>query len=125
MRELSKWMTDDSTVYHKKILQQTINYILHTKKRGLLLKSDMTVSDPKKDYFIVKGRTDSNYATNLETRKSTSRIEVTLNSAPVVMRSVGQKIVALSVTEVELIVITQGAQEMLHIIRLLKSISLK
>ena len=88
-RELSKWMTDGSTVHYKKILQQTMNYISHAKKRGLLLKPGMTVNDPKKDYFIVKGRTDSNYATNPETRKSTSGIEVTPNSAPVAMRSVG------------------------------------
>ena len=41
------------------------------------------------------------------------------------MRSVGQKIVALSVTEAELIACTQGAQEMLHIMRLLESMGLK
>ena len=125
VRELSKWMTDSSTVHHKKILQQTINYISHTKKRGLLLKLDMTVNDPKKDYFIVKGRSGSNYATNPETRKSTSGIEITLNSVPVIIRSIGQKIIALSITEAELIAITQGAKEMLHIRRLLESISLK
>ena len=53
--------------------------------------------------FIMKGWADSNYATNPETRKSTSGIEVTLNRAPVMMRSVGQKIIALLVTEAELI----------------------
>jgi len=51
----------------------------------------------------MKGWADSNYATNPETRKSTSGIEVTLNRAPVMMRSVGQKIIALLVTEAELI----------------------
>jgi len=125
VRELSKLMTEGSTVHHKKILQQTINYLLHTKKRGLLLKPDMITNDPRKDFFIIKGRTDSNYTTNSETRKSISGIEVTLNGAPVVMRSIGQKIVALSVTEAELIARTQGAQEMLYIMRLLESIRLK
>jgi len=69
----------------------------------------MTINDPKVDLFIIKGRTDSNYAINSETRKNVTGIEVTLNGAPVVMRSIGQKIVALSVTEAELIARTQGA----------------
>ena len=85
----------------------------------------MITNDPRKDFFIIKGRTDSNYATNSETRKSTSSIEVTLNGALVVMRSIGQKIVALSVTEAELIARTQGVQEMLYVMRLLESIGLK
>ena len=50
---------------------------------------------------------------------------LTLNSVPVVIRSMGQKIVILSVTKAEFIVITQGAQEMSHIMRLFESISLK
>ena len=85
----------------------------------------MITNDPKLDYFTIKGRTDSNYATNPETRKITSGIEVTLNGAPVVIRSVGQKIVALSVTEAETIARTQGAQEMLYVMRLVESIGLK
>ena len=62
--------------------------------------------------------------TNPKTRKNTSDVEATLNGAPVVMRSTGQKIVALSVTEAELIARTQTAQEILHVMRLLESINL-
>ena len=43
-------------------------------------------------------------------------MEVTLNGVPVVMRSVGQKMVALSFAKDELIARTQAAQEMLHVI---------
>ena len=42
-------------------------------------------------------------------------MEVTLNGAPVVMQSLGQKIVALSVTKAKLIARTQTAQEILHV----------
>ena len=74
--------------------------------------------------FVTKGRTDIKYETNLETRKSVSGIEVSLNGTPVVMRSAGQKIVALSVKEAETIATTQGSQEMLHVMRLLESMVL-
>ena len=46
VRELSRWMTDGSTVHHMKIMQQIINYILHTKNRGLLLKTNIITKDP-------------------------------------------------------------------------------
>ena len=49
---------------------------------------------------------------------------MTLNGAPVVMRSVRQKIVALSVTEAELTSRTQTVQETLHVMRLLESMDL-
>ena len=62
-RELSKWMADRLTICHKKTLQQTINYVTHTKHRGLLLKPTMITSDPRTNYFIIKGGIDSNYAT--------------------------------------------------------------
>ena len=67
------------------------------------MKPEMTIRNPLVDMFVIKGRSDSNYATNPETHKSVSGLEVMLNDAPVVMRSVGQKIIVLSVTEAELI----------------------
>ena len=118
-------MTEGATDKHMKVLYQTMNYVIHTKKKGLHLKPRMIANNPKTDYFIIKGRADSNYATNPERRKSVSGIEVTLNGALVVMRSVGQKIIALSVTEAELIAATMAVQEMLHIMRILESMQLK
>lgn len=125
VRELSKWMSDGAAVQYKKVMQQTIKYILRTRNSGLYLRPELNVKNPRTDCFTVKGRADSNYATNPEIRKSVSGLEVTLNGAPVVMRSIGQKIIALSVTEAELIALTQCAQEMLHVMRLLESMKLK
>ena len=73
----------------------------------------------------MKGRSDSNYTTNVETRKSISSIEVILNSVPVVMNNVEEKIISLLVTKAELITIAQVVQEMLYVIRILESINLK
>jgi len=125
VRELSRWMSDGATTNHMKIMLQTMNYVLHTRNRGLHLNPLMGMKNARKEKFIIKGRGDSNYATNTETRRSVSGIEVTLNGAPVVMRSVGQKIVALSVTETELIALAQVVQEMLYVMRLLESMQLK
>ena len=125
VRELSKWMSDGATINHMDAMKQTMNYVLHTRERGLCLQPEMTFKNPLLDMLIIKGRSDSNYATNPETRKSVSGMEVTLNGAPVVMRSVGQKIIALSVTEAELIAMAQVVQEMLYVMRILESMQLK
>ena len=80
--------------------------------------------DIRKEKFIIKECRDSNYTTNAEIRKSISSIEVTLNGALVVMRSIGQKIVALSVMEVERIALAQVVQEILYVMRILESMQL-
>ena len=118
-------MLDGATTVHKKVTQQTMNCILHARDRGLCLNPVMSTIDPKKDVFKIKGRPDSNCATNVETRKSASGLEVILNNVPVAMRSIGQKIIFLSVVEAELIVLAQVVQEMLCVIRILESIGLK
>ena len=82
----------------------------------------MNICNSRIQKFIVRGRADSNYTTNKEIHKSVSSLEVTLNSILVVMRSVGQKIIILSVTEAELIALVQVVQEMLYIIRILESL---
>ena len=96
-------MPDKLTVNHIKVMKQTMNYMLHTRERGLRLSSEMNITNPLTDLFVIKGRSDSNSVTNIETRKSVSGIEVTLNGALVVMQSMGQKIIALLSTKVELI----------------------
>merc|ERR1711862_29657 len=124
VRELSRWMSDGATTQHKKVMLQTMNYVLHTKDRGLHLNPLVKLRDARREKFTIKGRSDSNCAANEETRKSVSGLEVTLNDAPVVMRSIGQKIIALSVTEAELIALTQVVQEMLYVMRAIESMQL-
>ena len=118
-------MSDGATVDHMKVMKQTMSYAIHAKERGLCLTPEMTIKDPQNDLFNTKGRSDSNYATNVETRKSVSGMEVTLNGAPVVMCSVGKKIIALSVTEAEFIAMAQVVQEMRCVMRMLESTNLK
>ena len=96
-----------------------MKHVIHAKHRELNLKPTLLFNDMHAK-FIIKVRMDSNYVTNTETRKSVSGIEVTLNGAYVVRRSAGQKIVTLSVAEAEIIAMTLGMQEMLHVMRFLE-----
>ena len=122
-RESSKWISDGAIIYHKKVVHKMIKHVIHTKNRGPNLKPTLLFNH-RNAKFIIKGKMDRNYATNPETRKSVSVFEVTLNGAPVVMRSVGQKIISLSVTEAEILVLTLGMQEMIHVMRFLESMGL-
>lgn len=57
-------------------------------------------------------------------RKSVTGYSVFLEGAPVAMRSVGARVVALSVTEAELYAATMCAQEMMYVTRVMESIGL-
>ena len=117
-------MSGVNTINHQKVIHQTTNYLLHTKNRGLHLRPLMNIINPRTQKFTIKGRADSNCGTNEETRKMVRGLEVTLNGTPVIMRSVGQKMAALSVTEAELIDIAQVVQEMLYVMRIFESMQL-
>ena len=99
VRKLSRWISDGAAIHYKKFMLQTMKHTLQSSNHGLHLNPTMGMVGDRKEKFIVKGRGEINYTTNEERRNSVSGIEVTLNGAPVVMRSVRQKIVALSVTE--------------------------
>ena len=88
VHELSKWISNGDTIDHMKVMKQTMNNVLHTQERGLHLKLEMIIDNLLKDLFIIKGRLDSNYATNIETHKSISGIEVTLNGISIVMHGI-------------------------------------
>ena len=125
VRDLSKFLSDSTTVDHRKVMRQTMNLARRTKNRGMRVNPVMDATNPKRDRFKTKGRSDSNHSTDIETRKSVSVLEVTLNNATVAMQSVGQKIIALSVTEVELIALALMVQEITCVVCLLESIGLK
>ena len=78
----------------------------------------------KKFKFKLGGKSDSNYATCTDTRKSVTSYVVYLEEAPVAIKSVMQKIIALSVTEAELIALVQCVQEMFYCKKVLESLGL-
>ena len=65
-----------------------MNYMLSTRNRKICLELDIFIKDIKINYFVIKGRSDSNYAIGIKTRESLSSLEVLVNSVLVVIRSV-------------------------------------
>ena len=75
--------------------------------------------------FRINGRADSNFATCRDTRKSITGYVVWFEGAVIAIRSVMQKIVALSVTEAEVIAIVQCVQEIMYVKKVLEGMNLK
>jgi hypothetical protein len=79
----------------------------------------------KEHKFIISGRSDSDYAKDMQTRKSISGYRVLLEGAPVMFKSSTQKSVALSVCEAEQTAGVLCAQDMLNVRHILKLMGLK
>jgi hypothetical protein len=114
-----------ATLVHYKAMLQVMNYCVMTADCGLELKPNCKWDGDPKFEFIITGWSDSDYATDTDTRKSVSGSAVFFEGAPVVMRSSGQKSVTLSVTEAELAAAVQTAQDMMFVMRVIESIGLK
>jgi hypothetical protein len=111
---------------HWKQMGHCIRYVRFTPSRGLLLQPNDTwdgKDNGKK--FVISGRSDSNYATDPETRKSVTGTRVFLCGSPVMYKSATQKHVTLSVTEAELAAAVDCAQDMMYVYRIVTSLGLQ
>ena len=106
-------------------MYRLIAYIVRTRNRGTTLKPDEQWDGSKDFLFKIGGRSDSDYATNPEMRKSMTGCRVLLYGAPVSWRSSTQKHVALSVTEAEMGAGVTCVQDMMYVHNLLVSMGLK
>ena len=59
----------------------------YTRNRGLDLKLIIGIINARKEKFVIKRWEDSDYAVNVEIRKSTSSAEITFSSASSLMSS--------------------------------------
>ncbi len=91
----------------------------------LTLQPDVLCKCVPKKKIIVAGRFDYDYAKEPITRRSVSGGCVILNGAPIGLRSLTQKTVALSVTEAERYVAVMTAQDMIYALHVLESIGLQ
>ena len=114
-----------ATIRHHRALDHLITYLWHTAKRGWLLQPTRTWTGSDQSFqFHISGKSDSDYATCKDTRKSVSGYVVYLEDAPITVKSVMQKIIALSVTEAELIALVQCIQEMIFAKKVVESMGL-
>ena len=110
---------------HMKAARQIVDYLWQTPERGWYLKPDRRWKGFDKLFqFRIKGKSDSNYATCTDTRKSVTGYVVHFEGAPIAIKSVMQKIIALSATEAELIALVQCIQEMFYAKKVIESMGL-
>jgi hypothetical protein len=124
VRELSR-CGGKANAAHMKAMKRLMKYCVKTKDRGWVLKPSRRWDGRKGFKFRVSGHSDSNYAACKETRKSVSGFFVSLEDVPILAKSVGQKIVTLSVTEAELYAAVLCVQEMLYVKKVLESMGLE
>jgi hypothetical protein len=99
-------------------------YCVATAKRGINIAPNTRWNGSPEFKFVISGRADSDYAKDLERRRSVSGIKSFLCGAVITMRSKMMPIVALSVTEAELFAAVMTTQDMLFITRINNSMGL-
>ncbi len=123
--DLARHMTCAMQV-HMDAMLRLMKYVDNTRDRGLVLTNPMQKWDGSKDHeFIISRRSDSNYAKDMQTRKSISGYRVLLEGAPVMFKSSTQKAVALLVCKAEQFSRVLCAQDMLYCKNVLESMGLK
>jgi hypothetical protein len=102
-----------------------MRYCVATPNRALELKPERKWNGSPLHEFRIRGKADSTFASCPTTLRSVGGQTTLLEGAPVMIRSKMESIVALSVTESELISGTECAQDMMYTLRIVKSMGLK
>jgi hypothetical protein len=125
VRELSRFMADP-TSHHLKRMYRVMNYIRQTAVFGNYIKpSMMWDGKDQRTEFVVAGRSDAEYASDPETRRSVSGGTVFLCDTVIFAFSRMQKCVTLSVTEAEFVAAVEVVQNMLFAWRVLTFMELQ
>ena len=119
VRELSKTMDAPAPV-HLKDMYKVIRYVLSTKQYGLKfeLRKDM-----KK--WALKALSDSDFASDKETRISVFGCIIYFCGIPIAWRSKGVKSVVLSTTEAEYMALSEVVKELKFIVQLLQTMNIE
>jgi hypothetical protein len=125
VRELTRFMMR-SLGAREVALKRAMEYCVSTPEQGWLLKPSGTWNGRDKGLkFNIHGYTDSDYAKDLETRRSVSGCATFLEDAPVTANGRMQDCVTLSDTEAELVVAIMCVQDMLYTNKMLESMELQ
>eukprot|EP00957_Ditylum_brightwellii_P128422 9794267-Ditylum_brightwellii.AAC.2 len=108
-----------------KAMHRVMGYSVSTQKQGWKIKPKQTWDGKDKTLkFEIIGMADLDYAKCPVTRRSVSGYGTFLEGVPITMKNVMQKIVALSVTEAEMVAGVQCVQDTLCIKRVLECMGL-
>jgi hypothetical protein len=106
-------------------MKRCMRYVLCTRDAGLVLKPSRKWDGSYEHQFRIRGRSDSDYAKDTQTRQSISGYIVYLEDALTMHRSATQKTVALSSCKAELNAAVLCVQDMIYQENTLESIGLK
>ena len=124
VRELSRHVSKASR-YHFKSMLRVMMYCLGTPNRGLNLRPNRRWDGNRDFEFEISGWSDSDFAKDVETRRSVSGWSVFLEGASISENSKMQDCVTLSSTEAEYVAATSCVQDMLFAMRVMESMGLK
>lgn len=114
---VSKYMSNPGKE-HWKAVKWILRYLKGTKSMGI-------VFERKKGAEFVAGYVDSDYAADLDKRRSTSGYVFTIASGPVSWRSMLQATSALSTTEAEYMALTEASKEAVWLKSLVSQLGMK
>jgi hypothetical protein len=124
VRALARYMHAPREV-HLRALKYLLAYLYSTLYRGLSLRPIRIWDGSEGFEFVISGRSDSNYAANVDDRRSVTGCRTALEGAPIMQRSATQRHVTLSVTEAETAAGVTEAQDMVYSHNVLTSLGLK
>ena len=124
VRELSRFMTG-ALLAHMAAMHRVMAYCVATPNRGITLTPNEVWNGSADKIFKISGRADSDYAKDIEMRRSVNGWVVFLCGAVVNAKSKMMSVVALSVTEAELSAAVSCVQDMLFVKSILESLGLK
>jgi hypothetical protein len=111
---------------HLKAMHRVMQYCINTQYRGRKNKPNrLYQGDESTVHFKVAGRSDSDFASDEETRRSITGASATFEGVSVAEKCKLQGYVTLSATEAEYGAATESAQDMLFVMRLIESIGLQ
>lgn len=112
MSRLSKFCSNPSAI-HIRAARHALRYLQSTKNTGITYRKSTTHSQ-----LEVSGFSDSDFAADLDNRRSTSGYVFTAGGSAISWRSKQQDLVTLSTMEAEYVGLTEAAKEMLWLQRL-------
>ena len=118
VRELSKTM-DAPAPAHLKEMHKLIRFVLSTKDYGLKFK---LIKSMRK--WVLKALSDSDFASDKETRISIFGYVIYFCGIPIAWRSKGMKSVVLSTTEAEYRALSEVVKELKFIVQLLQTMNI-
>jgi hypothetical protein len=125
VRDLSRHM-QKCGVEHQMAMKRAMEYVVQSKEKGWTIRPTRKWDGKDKTFkFRVKGKSDSDYATCKETRRSVTGLIVWLEEALIMVKSMMQDVPSLSVTESELASATSCAQYLMYVKKYLESIGLE